>query len=81
MDSMTYDYALATIAFYANEVLYLFADKWSRWPTGSQAEIILSLLGNRQAQYEAMNGPTFEYAASELNNVRCAILSNLRGKD
>lgn len=78
MDTITYDYAMSTIAFYANDVLYLFADKWNRWPAGSQAEIILSLLADRQAQYEAIGGQTFEYAADELNKVRCAILSNLR---
>ena len=74
---ITYNYAISVIAFYAKDILYIFANRESRWPTGMQADRVIEELGVKQAEYESLKAPYAEYAANEINTLRCAILYHM----
>lgn len=74
---ISYKNAVSTISFYAKDALYLFANKEEKWPTGTQADRAIEILGARQSEYESTNAEYAEYAADEINTLRCAILYHM----
>ena len=71
---MTYDEVYKVIATYANEMLPLFADGWSRFPEGGNAATIVNYLNDRASFFYDINEPdtatTIVDAATEII-VRC----------
>jgi len=69
---MTYEEVREVIALYANDVLPLFADRWGRFPTRNDAEIILERLGEVQEYYEDMGD--FSGIDDKINSARIEII-------
>jgi hypothetical protein len=64
---MTYAQVFDVIAEYANadgRVLPLFADRWSRWPSGPAGHAVLSALA-KQAAYWEHRKPSIHRALTE----------------
>jgi hypothetical protein len=52
--SMNYDEVYRMVARYVPELLHLFADKWSRWPSSPNADGLILALYAKGKWYKAM---------------------------
>lgn len=70
---MTYAEVRDVIAMYANAVLPLFADAWSRWPTGRAGHAVITKLAQEHGYWEKQD----EAIAAKLRDAQIAVRNHI----